>query len=197
MDAMSAFFTAWNISDTALQARARQLFSVSFVKKGTILYRPGQWITEMVFIASPGFIRGYIINADGKEIMDCITNTVGECISPDYPPDHNPIISESWIQVLTDLNIIKITLENLKILCNEFPEVSDIQKMMLEKHMCNFRSIKRMVNGRTSAAERVKWFYRTYKDITKYKIPDKYIAPFLGMTEVSLCNKRKELGIKI
>ena len=156
------------------------------VAKGTSLFQEGERIEDCYFLRD-GIIRVYYLAADGAEITEWLISRFGALIFPNYSVDNDPFAKTS-AETLTDCELIHIPLAELMEVSRGFPEMDRIRFRMLLRALEGQNELRRNLTHRLPA-ERYAWLLENRPEITE-KVPQKYIASFLGMTPVSLSRIR-------
>lgn len=133
-------------------------------------------------------MRGYYLDANGKEITDQFGFQLGDAAMACFEPGEPTTVS---IEAVTDGQSIELSMEGLVKLCHKYKEVVDVYNRLLQEGMRKHQHIKTMIqfNG---VADRYKWFLDEYPgliDIVKHKD----IASFIGTNPVNLSRVRKKL----
>ena len=154
--------------------------------KGTRLYQEGERIEDCYFLRD-GIIRVFYRVSNGAEITEWLISKSGALIFPNYSVDNDPIAKTS-AETLTDCELIHIPLAALMEVARGFPEMDRIRFRMLLSALENQRELRRNLTHRLPA-ERYAWLVENRPEIAE-KVPQKYIASFLGITPVSLSRIR-------
>ena len=154
--------------------------------KGTRLYQEGEEIKDCYFLCS-GIIRVFYQAADGTEITEWLLSHYGALIFPNYTLKNGPY-ADSSAETLTDCELLHIPLAELLEVSRRYPEMERIRFRMLLTALENQRELRRNLSHR-SPAERYAWLMENRAEMME-KVPQKYIASFLGITPVSLSRIR-------
>ena len=85
-----------------------------------------------------------------------------------------------FIQVLEDAEVVILTKENQEMLYKEIPQLERFFRILIEKSLVANQQ-RLMDNLSLTAEERFEKFCRKYADLI-YKVPQKQIASYLGVT---------------
>ena len=160
--------------------------SCKLVAKGTRLYQEGKRIEDCYFLCD-GIIRVYYHDSDGAEITEWLISKSGALIFPNYSIDNDPFAKTS-AETLTDCELIHIPLEALMEVSRGYPEIDRIRFRMLLRALEGQNELRRNLTHRLPA-ERYAWLAENRPELVE-RVPQKYIASFLGMTPVSLSRIR-------
>ena len=126
---------------------------------------------EDIFLLMEGIFRGYLTDSEGKDFTDCFgflpgTPAMG-CTRFDLPAQLN-------IQALSDVAVLKISVEDVMALVERYPEVAEIYNRYLtwslEEHFEHD-----VIKSTTSAGERYNWFVKKYPTLLD-KVSHRHIA---------------------
>lgn len=174
--------------DQTLISAAIRLMSWCHYKRGDLIVKEGEPITDYRFLASEGVIRCVYHTAKGKEITECIVSKVGNCMMPSAVLDApSPIDMEA----LTDVDIVAFSIQAVAELEMKYPEILRMENRALTECWLEQWEMKR-IRYECDALERYRWFCETYPGVSG-KIKDKHIASFLDMTPVTLSRVRRQL----
>lgn len=143
---------------------------------------------EDIFLLMEGIFRGYLTDSEGKDFTDCFgflpgTPAMG-CTRFDLPAQLN-------IQALSDVAVLKISVEDVMALVERYPEVAEIYNRYLtwslEEHFEHD-----VIKSTTSAGERYNWFVKKYPTLLD-KVSHRHIASFLNMVPQTLSRERAKL----
>src|SRR5690606_18701356 len=161
------------------------------IKKGEIILNPGDSCTHVFFVAI-GLLRGYTIDASGKEhILQ---------FAPEnwLISDRSSVLfndkSELYIEAVEDSKIIMISEEFFNNLSELSSSFRNYNLFALNNHI---RHLHKRINLLLSATAEVRYldFIKLYPDVT-LRVPQWMIASYLGITPESLSRVRKELAHK-
>ena len=164
-----------------------RISTVEYFPKNEKLTRVGDRQKD-VFLLMDGIVRGYLTDLEGREFTDCFgflpgTPAMG-CTKFDLPAQLN-------IQALSDIAVLRISVEDVMELVERYPEVAGIYNRYLmwslEEHFEHD-----MIKSTMSAGERYGWFVKKYPDLLD-KVSHRYIASFLNMVPQTLSKERTKL----
>ena len=130
------------------------------LKKGEVLYRGGEDTTYLYFLIS-GCLRGYTVNANGREYTECILYRYGHSHIGEIGIEHEFRLNKN-LEALTDADLL-------------FFDIRPIMKV---------REIMR-----EPALVRYQWFQKAYPNLQDV-MQLKDVASFLGITPVTLSRIR-------
>ena len=168
------------------------------VKKGELLFRAGERHDCIYFLKS-GIVCGMILSADGQLLTDCIAFLPGELIMPSDLSDllpqggalHMDMSAYYSAEVIEDSALFRLPVAAAREVLANTPEAVQLQNRLLiywtERHW----QLK-LAKQQMPALERYQWFLKQYPGLID-RIPNKYIASFLGMTPVTLSRLRRNL----
>ena len=155
--------------------------------KGECVLLAGDIQTEVSFLVS-GIARTYSIDADGRDVTECIVSAPGAALAPSPNLAGRAVSSVEMIVVGEVVSVGIPLIERLlktslaanqlysRLVCMAWQEHWEVRRLLSQKR------------GR----ERYLWFLDRYGDIVD-KVPNRYVASLLGMTPVSLSRLRSEL----
>lgn len=173
------------IKDKELLKRLEKMAFIETFKKGDEINEEGKQDAFIRFLVS-GFVRGYLINHQGKENTTCFLIKTGEVIAGSMLLDGTP--SEIRFQVIKEAVVFSVPLEPVMALRKEFPEINDLYIAFLSQWLLNHWETKKMLYLKT-ARDKYNWFLNEYPDLINY-VPHTEIASFLNITPVSLSRIR-------
>ena len=156
------------------------------VPKGTNLFRAGCY-TEEGFLLCDGIVRMYYMNENGDEVTEWLPNCPGSVIYSSYKLKVRDIAKVSC-DAVTDCVLVRFLAADFLELSERFPEFDQIRLRKLQETLERQAKLKRIMEHRTPS-ERYAWLQENRSWIVE-KVPQKYIASFLGMTPVSLSRIR-------
>ena len=151
------------------------------------LIQAGEVEKQVVFLLR-GVLRGYIVDADGRDITDCFGYECGTAAMGSVELDKPTSLS---IEALTESDVLCIPLTDVLHLLEQYPELVQIYNRFLQ-HALNVHCEVKTIITQYSAMERYNWFLKAYPGLID-RISNKYVASFLGMTPVTLSRMRAAL----
>lgn len=154
------------------------------ISRGKLLLKPGSVADKLYFIIK-GVIQGYITE-DGKQITTWI-NDENEIVGSIRTLGTNNLCTE-YLQALEDCELVAIPVMFTEFIFDNFPETNVLGRRLWEY---NYKGAEeRAYIGRISSAERkYEYFMETQPNLIN-RVPLKYIASFLGMTQETLSRVR-------
>ncbi|WPR71744.1 Crp/Fnr family transcriptional regulator [Flavobacterium sp. NG2] len=164
-----------------LSAEEQVLFlskiEVKQFKAKTILQQSGTVCKNSYFVNS-GILRSFNINDNIVEYIMSFACS-GWWISDMYS-----LLSQKpgnlFIEVLEDAEVVVLSKENQEILYREIPKLERFFRILIENSLVANQE-RLMGNLSLSAEERFEKFQNKYQDL-QYRIPQKQIASFIGVT---------------
>ncbi|MBS1513155.1 MAG: Crp/Fnr family transcriptional regulator [Bacteroidetes bacterium] len=169
---------------------------VSFLQQHTVPMRFGKKkmlvkagaMCEYIYFIQSGAVRGFS-KEDGKELTTWITlehEMVSSITSLDI---HEPCIEN--IQAIEDCVILAISFENLEKLYQKFPEFNIVGRKLLQKYYRD-AEVRAYIARLTKAENKYRYFLKVHPGMAN-RIPLKYIASYLAITQETLSRVRKNL----
>ena len=156
------------------------------VPKGTNLFRAGE-CTEEVYLLFDGIVRQYFLDENGDEVTEWLPNCPGSVIYSSYKLKTKDIAKVSC-DTVTDCTLVRFCAADLLELSERIPEFQRIRVRKLQETLDRQARLKRIMEHRTPS-ERYAWLVENRPWLAE-RVPQKYIASFLGMTPVSLSRIR-------
>ncbi len=154
------------------------------VSKGKFLLKAGEICTDYYFIAK-GVLRSYL-KFDNKEITVWI-NPENEITTAIRSMSNNKV-SDEYIQVIEDAELIVIPYKVMQDFYETFPEMNKVGRTLLEHYYA--ASEERVYICRIPSAEsKYKHFVDSRPELAN-RISLKYVASYLGMTLETLSRLR-------
>ncbi len=156
-------------------------------QKGQILLETGELQTHVPMLIQ-GVVRGFLLDAEGRDITDCFAYCCGDilmgCNSLDEPSQIN-------MEAMTDCEILTVPVSEVLALMEISPELLRIYNRYLVKAL-NRHWEGKILMHQYSAMQRYQWFLKHYPGLIE-RVSNKHIASFLGMTPVTLSRLRRQL----
>ena len=187
MESLFTFFRKYNHLSKDAEKAISQISKVITIKKNTDLQPIGHTCKTIYFI-NKGVARIYYFK-DGNDITESFAfenNIIArvESLFTGKP-------SRKAIQILEDAELVAINSTQLFKLYNKFPEIERLFRLIFENAYVG--TVDRIEGIQFhSAEERYSALMKEAPDVIK-RVPLKYIASYLGITQVSLSRIR---GIK-
>lgn len=185
-------FLTSNVGD--LETHAKELLSQCnhlTVKKNTLLLQEGQINSKSYFVES-GLLRQFSIDNKGKEHIIqfapenwFVSNRESEFLNKP---------SSYFIEAIEDSIVLVIEKKLVEKLSHANPQFAEFNTQLLHKHIANLQKRITQLQSNT-ALERYLDFIKSYPDLL-LRVPQTYVASYLGITPESLSRVRKELAIE-
>ncbi|HVO74814.1 MAG TPA: cyclic nucleotide-binding domain-containing protein [Ignavibacteriaceae bacterium] len=166
----------------------KEYFQLQFFKKNEYFVREGKICRKLAFIAE-GVMRYCMFREDGTDITCFFSYENDFAGDPESFFSQKP--SNKNMQALTDCALITLSYENMQIILQQYPQVKEIFAAIDNLVMTKLLN-QRTSNLNTDADSRYREFMKEYPHILQ-RVPQKYIASFLGITEQSLSRLRKNI----
>lgn len=175
------------LSDQAI-AKIEELSTLVTLPKKTIVFDPKQYDSNFYFIAK-GSARVYVVDDEGNEVSYILFLEKDYLLSFDGYLHQKP--SYEYIELLEDAVLYQLDSETLKQLYKTDIEIANFGRTLAEKfaYFTEQRFIDRLT---LSATSRYKKLIAESPEILQ-RIPLKYIASYLGITQVSLSRIRAKI----
>ena len=177
----------YTISEQAFQ-EIEKLASFVHLPKKTIVFEPNKYEDKFYFIAK-GSARVYVIDENGNEISYILFFEKDYLIS--FEGYLNKKHSYEFIELLEDCILYEFQTEELKNLYQLNNEVANLGRVLAEKFA--YDTEQRFIDRLSlSATSRYLKLIENNPEILQ-RIPLKYIASYLGITQVSLSRIRAKI----
>ena len=185
MELQNFYVETLKISNTRLVQTLTENSYIKFIKKGDMLQHIGSISTELYFLLK-GLLRGFLLDAKGKEVTDCFIYTHGAPVVSSVDLGTPSLV---YIEALEDSKLISIPFSVVLPLIENSLELTTLYNRLLSN------SLKMHWENKTAlvqyaAAERYQWFLENYPGLIE-RVNHRYIASFLGITPVSLSRVRR------
>ena len=171
------------VSDENLLCMLCDATDIRHLTKGELLIGVGTVQKDLYFLRH-GVLRGFYFDVEGKDITDCLLVKCGtpamSCFA--FGDDATATMN---IEALTDTDVFCLPIVVVKSLLDEHPDLVRVYNRLLVESLRSHWEIKSVVSQK-SAMDRYQWFLSAYSGLID-QISQKYIASFLGMSQVHLC----------
>src|SRR3984957_377916 len=158
------------------------------VAKRKLLLKEGMTCEHIYFIAK-GALRGFI-REGAKDITTWIT-VESELVSSILSLDERVKAIEN-IQALEKCELLSLTLAELEIMYERFPECNILARKILQRYYADAEK-RAFIARLTKAEKKYRHFLLRHRDLAN-RIPLKYIASYLGVTLETLSRIRKKFS---
>ncbi len=173
------------IKDQELFKRLEKMSFIETFKKGSEINKHGEQDVYIRFLIN-GYVRGYVINNQGKENTTCFLVKTGEVIAGSMLLDGTP--SEIRFKAIKETVVFSVPLEPVMALRKDYYEINDLYIAFLSQWVLNHWETKKMLYLKT-ARDKYNWFLNEYPDLID-DVPHTEIASFLNISPVSLSRIR-------
>lgn len=154
------------------------------IPRGKILLEAGE-VCEHYYFIKRGMVRGFIIE-DGKEITTWICRE-GEVVTSIQNLLDIQAVGEN-IKTLEHCDLVIMPTSGILYLYDTYPEFNTVGRKLLERYYYDAQQ-RAIICRIPNAAKRYEHFLNTRPELVN-RVPGKYIASFLNMTEETLSRVR-------
>lgn len=154
------------------------------IGRGKILLEAGE-VCEHYYFIKRGMVRGFIIE-DGKEITTWICRE-GEVVTSIQNLLDIDAVGEN-IKTLEHCDLVIMPTSGIQYLYDTYPEFNTVGRKLLERYYYDAQQ-RAIICRIPNAAKRYEHFLTTRPELVN-RVPGKYIASFLNMTEETLSRVR-------
>lgn len=187
MEPLFRFFQKFHSLSKEAEAAIKEITRILHLKKNEIL-QPIGFTCQTIYFMKKGVARIFYFK-DGNDITEHFAFEGSLIVRVESLFTGEP--SGKGIQVLEDSEIIAIDAKKLFQLYDQYPEIERLFRLIFESEHVN--SIKRIESLQFHSAKERYEALLLHKEMVK-RIPLKYIASYLGITQVSLSRIRAELS---
>lgn len=186
MEELLAFLNSiYPLSDKLTEYLSANLKTKNLSKKDFLL-KIGHTSKDICFI-NKGLLRCFYLIED-KEVSSWFMKEGDVILSVES--FFNQTVSYEAIQALEDCTLYYITHDELQFIYRNFMEFNFVGRVVLQRYYT--LSEQRLYSMRMQKApERYKYLMKHHSDLI-LRVPSKFLASYLGITEVSLSNLKKE-----
>lgn len=164
-----------------------QAFSRKTIKKKFFLTQPGQVCDYLAFIKK-GLFRVYFIDQEGNELTTWFS--FEDMLISDLLAFYTQQRATFYIEALEDSEVYLITRKELNQLYQSYPDYREFGRIFAEEALTMV--MQRMLSLQTKdATQRYQELLQTPKFLQR--IPGKYLATYLGITDTSLSRIRRQM----
>lgn len=188
MEQLKKYFDNYHVLSVDTFDKIKSISSVFFLKKKEQLQAAGKTCKTIYFLKS-GLARIYYLK-DGIDVTDSFILENNMIVRVESLFRNQP--SKKAIEVLEDSEIIAIDAQKLFLLYDDNHAIERLfRKIFEQSHVETINRIESLQFH--TAEERYRNLIEDYPEIIK-RVPLKYIASFLGITQVSLSRIRSNYG---
>ncbi len=161
------------------------------VKKKQLLLREGEVCDFEAYIVK-GCVRSYYIDENGSEVI--LQFALEDWWVGDLGSFHERTPSLLYIEAMEDSELLTLNPSRKETLLAEVPQFERVFRLMIQRHLValEHRLIRTMAK---TAEQRYLDFIQRYPQIA-LRVPQHYIASYLGMTPEFLSKVRRRLATK-
>jgi CRP/FNR family cyclic AMP-dependent transcriptional regulator len=169
--------------------RFNELLRLRHVKKKQILLREGEICDFEAYIVK-GCLRSFYVDENGSEVI--LQFSIEDWWVGDMASFNDRTPSSLYIEALEDTTILTLNPERKEQLLQEIPAFERVFRLMLQRHIAALeqRLIRTIAKP---AADKYQEFVKRYPSIVQ-RVPQHYIAAYLGMTPEFLSKVRRKLA---
>ena len=161
------------------------------IKAGEIIIKAGELNYNGIFVLK-GLLRNYVITPDGEE------RTVLFCKEGDQTGSHSTIFynkpATENIEAIENSVIFMLNSEVAEKIATKHPRLLKLQNNVLKKILAE--SVERIIFFTIlSPEERFKQLCKKQSNLVK-RVPQKYLASYIGVTTVSLSRIKSRINVK-
>jgi len=189
MEQLIAFLSTIYPLSGGCKDHLRKIRKQRHLRKGEYILRPSQTDRYMSYVEK-GLLRAYYIKKNGKEVTAWFM-TSGDVIT-DVSSFYDQVPSSKYIQVLDDTDLYYITFSELEFIYDNFIEFNRVGRVLIT----NYYKLWDKIHAGTlmqSALERYEWLLEHDPNLI-LRVHAKYIASFLGITEVTLSKLKHKIA---
>ncbi len=161
------------------------------VKKKQLLLREGEICNFEAYIAS-GCLRTFDIDENGSEVI--LQFSVEDWWVSDIGSFHDRTPSLLYIEAIEDSELLMLNPSSKEALLTRVPQFERVFRLMIQRHLSALE--RRLIRTiAKTAEERYVEFIKQYPDIAS-RVPQHYIASYLGMTPEFLSKVRRRMATR-
>lgn len=159
-----------------------------FARRKKLLLKAGSVCSTMYFIKK-GVLRGFI--KEGRKDITTWITIEGHAVTSIAGLDVQAP-SQDNIEAIEDCELLAMSYKALEGLYNRFPESNIVIRKILLRYYHDAEE-RAFISRLTHAEAKYEYFLKTMEHLSN-RVPLKYIASFLGITEETLSRVRKKLA---
>src|SRR5690606_18150142 len=161
------------------------------IKKKQLLLREGEVCNFEAYIAS-GCLRTFYIDENGSEVI--LQFSIEDWWVSDIGSFHDRTPSSLYIEAIEDSELLMLSPTRKEELLTRLPQFERVFRLMVQRHVSalEHRLIRTIAK---TAEERYVEFIKQYPQIA-LRVPQHYIASYLGMTPEFLSKVRRRLATR-
>ena len=187
MKAEEFYRKSFQLSDETELQRLTEITELVHLRKGERICQEGERQNKVTFLLR-GLLRGYFLNANGRDITDCFVFQYGTpamaCLALEEP-------STITIEAIAESDVLSLPMQAVLDLLERRPELYQVYNRFLLAALQTHWEVKTIMY-QYPALQRYQWFLRTYPGLSE-QVSGKHIASFLGMTQVTLSRLRRAI----
>ena len=181
------YASTFRLSDKGLIRQLTEETKQKSVKKGEVIAQEGE-VQSWVYFLSNGVLRGFFLDAKGRDITDCFVFQCGDPVVSCIQFGEASFVS---IEALTNCELFAVSVFDLMDLLDSNPQLVRIYNELLTRSLRYHWSMKALMYQYT-AMERYQWFLKNYPGLID-RVSGKHVASLLGMTSVTLSRLKRAI----
>jgi CRP-like cAMP-binding protein len=165
-----------------------ELFEIKELRKNELFLQPDTVCDSFAFVLK-GLLRHSIFNDDGDE-KTIYFSSENDFVC-DYESFYNKITSKKAIIAIEDTTIASISYNNMQIFYSKVNSGERFGRLYLEETFTNV--INHIISMYTDSAEQIYMNFLSKYNHIQQRIPQYYIASFVGVTPQSLSRIRRNI----
>ncbi len=182
MEKIFRFFNSFHSLSSELQAQLSVTIKGKSIPKKNFLLKAGHICRQLCFIEK-GLLRSYYLKND-LEVCSRFMKEGEVIVSVSSFFRQQP--SEECIQALEDCELLYIEYSDLQYICRNFPEFHLFTRLLTEQYYTNSEQLLVALRLQRSH-ERYAFLMKQFPELIR-RVPSKYLASYLGITDVTLSN---------
>lgn len=179
--------TRYGVTDDAVIEKLVSVGKFEVFPKGSVIVESGKEQRQLPILLE-GVARGYLLDADGKDITDCFAYQKGDIL---FGCNQMEAPSQINIEAITAVKCMVFPLAVILELLAQYPAFLEVYNRILVDALDRHWEVK-MLMYRCTAMERYLWFLDHYAGIVDL-VSNRHIASFLSMTPVTLSRLRRKM----
>lgn len=182
MEKLLRFLNSFHGLSPELQAQLTVSIKSKAVSKKNFLLKAGHICRQLCFIEK-GLFRSYYLKNE-LEVCSRFMREGEVIVSVRSFFRQQP--SEECIQALEDCELLCIDYSDLQYICRHFPEFHFFTRLLTEQYYTNSEQLLAALRMQRSH-ERYAFLMEQFPELIR-RVPSKYLASYLGITDVTLSN---------
>lgn len=177
----------FGLTDQKLICKIKERAEYIKLKKNVRFFHEGEVPRQVAFLMS-GIVRGYTVDANGRDVTDCFCYQFGDPVIPGVPLGDPAKLN---VETVAASELLYIPMEDVIALMGQYRELWGTYNRLLVRAYNEHLELKSMLY-KCEARERYQWFLDRHPHIVG-KVSNKHVASFLDMNPVTLSRLRRTL----